>query len=669
MKKKNSKRFYIPEIKFYLLIILINTLIFFRYNLTIAVANTILLLFLAYYYWKSSYRRKLEWSEYVENLTENMNTAKKASVFNIPIPLVVIEEDGKISWYNSSFLNLLEPGQDILDKELHSLVPELLPKKIFEKDKLEIKKVYFREKYYQVLCYPSIIKSTNKSPKRIAVLYWINISDYVNLKERFEDEKPVVCFIQIDNYDEVLQNTEEMDKTTVLAEIDKRIAQWANMLKSSWKKYDKDEYIAVFQNYYLLQQQQKKFSILDDIRDIETSAKFPVTLSIGIGADGQNMAETAEYARTALDLALGRGGDQAVVKRKDKLMFYGGKTKEVEKRTKVKSRVIAHALRELINQSDKVFIMSHEMPDLDAIGSALGIYRAAKSLDKQAYIVLDRSKVMLIDKLISQIEEDEEYDDVFVSPQQAYEMINEQSLLAVVDTHRPSFTEYPPLLKKTERIFVVDHHRRSTESIENATLMYMEPYSSSTSELVTEILQYIVEKVKLTNIESLALLAGITVDTKNFSFKTGVRTFEAASFLRRAGADTTAVKMLFQDDLNTFIARAEVVKNAEVIEEGIVISVCPEDVENPSLIVAQAADELINIRGIKASFVLYGDEDGTIISARSLGDINVQLILEKLGGGGHLSIAGAQLKGIGIEQAKQRIRSLVLEYLKEEEKE
>jgi c-di-AMP phosphodiesterase-like protein len=407
---------------------------------------------------------------------------------------------------------------------------------------------------------------------------------------------------------------------------------------------------------------QKKFELLDQVRDIKAGNTIPVTLSIGVGYDAETPALINSSALSAMELALGRGGDQAVVKQGTKLYFYGGRSQGVEKRTKVKSRVIANALRELMEQSDKVLIMSHEDPDLDSIGSALGIYRCARFIGKNARIVLDKSNAS-VDSLIKRLEAEEIYEGLFIRRDDALDRIDKDTLLVVVDTHRPSFTEAPELLERAERIVVFDHHRRGAESIENATLTYLEPFASSASELITEIVQYFDDRIRLEPLEADALLAGITMDTKNFIFKTGVRTFEAASYLRRAGADPTAVRQLFQDDMETFSSRAETISNARLIFPGVAISQCPPDTKHPQLIAAQAADTLLNIKGIHSSVVLCSTSEGVMISGRSLGNLNMQVILEKLGGGGHLTMAGAQLHNITMEEAEKMVIQAIEEYL------
>jgi c-di-AMP phosphodiesterase-like protein len=431
------------------------------------------------------------------------------------------------------------------------------------------------------------------------------------------------------------------------------------------KKYQKDKYIVILENKFLENLEAKRFSILDDIREIDLGNRAPVTLSIGVGALGRNLSKLEEYAFSALELALSRGGDQAVVRVKGDFRFYGGKTKAVEKRNRVKARVIAHGLRPLIDESPQVFIMGHINPDMDCFGAAIGMYRSVVNRGKDAYIVLEQVNDAIF-SVYDLFVDNEDYK--FIGHEEAKEMMTDRDLLVVVDTHRPSYTECPELLDNTNRVVLIDHHRMGKEQIENSVLRYTEPYASSTCELVTEILQYIDNKHKIDKIEAEALLAGITVDTKNFSFKTGVRTFEAASFLRRLGADTTIVKQLFQDDIGTFVAKSNLVSTATMYNENVAIAICPSDLDNPQLVAAQGADELLNIRGITASFVIGQKSDGLVfISGRSLGDINVQIICEKLGGGGHLEVAGAQLTDSTIEDAKSKLEEALESFFNQEE--
>jgi c-di-AMP phosphodiesterase-like protein len=489
-------------------------------------------------------------------------------------------------------------------------------------------------------------------------------TDYFSLKEGYDYKKPAIALIEVDSFDEVVKDVEEDIRPDIMAEIDKRLSFWANEGGGILKKYDANKYIGFFEKKFIDECQEKRFDILDGIRDINIGNKLPVTLSIGIGKNGESLSQLSSFAESSKELALGRGGDQAVVKDGEKLLFYGGRTKEVEKKTKVKARVIAHALSNLIKESSEVFIMGHEMPDFDSIGASLGLFRAIKEKGKNAFIILNNPNVS-VRPLLKKMESMAEYSNIFITNEQAVNRLNNDTLLIVVDVHVKNLTEFPEIVERAKRIVVIDHHRKSADFIDNALLYYIEAYASSTSELVTEIVQYISDKPILKVIEAEALMAGIMIDTKKFSYKTGVRTFEAASFLRRSGADTTSVKELLKDDMSTYAMRVDLVKDAKIIEGNIAISICKDNDSNVPLVVAQAADELLNIKGINASFVLAKIDDDVIVSGRSIGNINVQLILEKLGGGGHLSIAGARIVGATLREAEGMLIDTIKEYNEE----
>lgn len=473
------------------------------------------------------------------------------------------------------------------------------------------------------------------------MLYFIDITTFENLKELYKDEKPCIALINIDNFDELMASAGEEKDLKLSSEIDRHIKAWVEKLGAASARYRDHLYEVILtqKNYKTLVE--KKFCILDEIREIETETDFPVTLSIGIGIGGKTLLESERYAQDALDLAFGRGGDQAVVKNVRNLEYYGGRSQSVEKGFKGKSRIIAHALKMLMVQSSKVFIMGHKSPDLDSFGAALGIYRVARSVGKEAYIVLNSINDALVD-LVEDAKQTGEYD--LIPTERALSYADEHSLVVVVDTHRPALVESLELVERVNRLVVIDHHRMAEDVLPNQILSYMESYASSASELVTEIVQYACEKKVLTKLEADALLAGIMVDTNRFSIKAGVRTFEAASWLRRAGADLTNVKRYFQADPANFKIKAACVANAEFYRDGVAMSVSPGQSANAQIINSQAADELLAIKGVRASFVAGINERGkTVVSARSLGDLNVQLVMEKFGGGGHLNTAGAQV--------------------------
>lgn len=654
-----------PNTKIYLFIIAVYTSIMFFYNPPLGIVGLVVLGVLIYYNLLNFKTRKNEWTKYIENLSSNLGLATKNAVLNLPLPLVICEGDGTVLWYNKHFGELFGEA-DFLGKKVNDYIKDINLNKIIDKNLNLFDRVSVGDKSYSVLVNPISVKSDKRHDKYIIMLYFIDKTDYFYLKEQYEAKKGVIGLIEVDNFDEVLKSADADNRPALIAEIDRKLNSWAADIQGSIRKYDDNKYILFFEEKNLTLLQEKRFDILDSIRDINVGNKLPVTLSMGVGKNAENPMKLTDFASSSKDLALGRGGDQVVVKDGEKLLFYGGKTKEVEKRTKVKARVMAHALGDLIDTSSEIIIMGHDTPDLDSLGASLGIFRAAKNRGKNAYIILNKPNIT-IQSLLKKMEGMAEYSNIFITNEQALNRVDKSTLLIIVDTHIKGLTEFPDIIDKVDRIVVIDHHRKSADHIDNAVLNYLETYASSASELVTEIIQYISEKPELRTIEAEALMAGITVDTKSFSFKTGVRTFEAASFLRRSGADTTSVKQLLADELSTYIMRADVVKNARIIGGNIAISICREVGNNISLVVPQAADELLDIKGIHASFVLAKSGNDIIISARSLGDINVQVILETLGGGGHLTVAGAKLSNVSLKQAEAMVINAINQYQEEGE--
>lgn len=667
MESKKFSGIFIPRASFYLWVIFFLVSIIGVLYWQIAVPGFLLLVFLVYYNYRSNYIRQREITKYIENLTFNIDSAAKDTLLNFPMPLVVLELDGTIIWYNSSFRKIFD-GEALLEKTIHSFIEELNPDNLVDEISNISREIVINGHHYSVLGNFVKIDSKADTGSFILMLYLIDNTELVELRQRYHQEKTTVGVIVIDNYDDLMQSMGDSSRPQMLAEIEKCVIQWMGHTGGILKKFERDKYLFVFEHRYLKEFEDKKFEILDTVKEINLGNKIPVTFSIGFGLNGKSLLECFQFAGAAIDIALGRGGDQVVIKNGDNFAFYGGKTRELEKRTKVKARVIAYALREIIDQSSMVMIMGHENGDIDSLGASLGLYRVVKNRGKDAFIVLNHSNPT-IDNLLHKISKLPEYNELFIGRSEALDRINNKTLLIVVDTHRPGYTECPDLLKITDQVVVIDHHRRGADFIQDAVLTYQETYASSTCELVTEILQYVEEKVKLTQLEAEALYAGIVIDTKNFTFKTGVRTFEAASFLKRQGVDTVSVKQLFQNDLNTYINISNVVKDAEIINEKIAISVCPSNTKNAQLISAQAADQLLTLSGLVAAFVLSTLNNEVFISGRSLGDINVQVILEKLGGGGHLSVAGAQLQGISVDEAKEKLKYAIIEYMESINKE
>lgn len=643
----------------YLIVVAVLIIMIAYYNPLLGIFGFFLLLGLIFIDSITNRKNSRKWRKYVESLSRNIDNAAKYAVFNLPVPLVVIDLDGKVNWYNSKFTEIISE-KSIIGKSITHFLPSLLMEQFKSGEMIEGIKV--GEKTFNIVANTVNLEDDNPQ-NAIMMLYWFETTMYSELKMRFEDEKPVIAMINVDNFEDVMNETKEEKIPFVTSEIEKRVNVWANRMNGMIKRYQKDKYIVIFEAKYLNNLEAKRFSILDDVREIDVGNRIPVTLSIGIGVNGSTPALLEEDAYACLELALGRGGDQVVIRKKNTFEFYGGKTKAVEKRNRVKARVIAHGFRALIDESSKVVVMGHKSPDMDSFGAAIGIFRCVLNRGKEAYIVLNEVNDG-IQNVYETIKGKELYR--FITSGEAMDMVDEDTLVVVVDTHKPSLTECPEIIEASSRVVLVDHHRRSTEFIDKAVLKYMEPYASSTSELVTEMLQYMENKPKIEKEEADALLAGITVDTKNFTLKTGVRTFDAAAYLRRQGADTIRVRQLFQDDLETFIEKAAIVGTAIRHKESIAISTSDIQSESIQLIAAQAADDLLDIRGINASFVIAQKMDGTVfISGRSLGDINVQIILETLGGGGHLEVAGAQFKDTDIEEIKQRLIQSIDQYFEE----
>ena len=655
--------------KIYLALILILLVIICIQNpklILISILGYIILLTYTYYV---NRKRKNEISETLQDLTLTVDTAAKTSLINSPFPLIILENDGNIIWKSSKF------SKEFANIDINSYIDDISIdiKNIVNKSKEKtnkkdiIKQVEIGNKIYKVIGkYIKYTRNKDKKNKKeyMLILYFIDETENIKLQKEYKDSKSCIAIIMIDNYEETMLRLESEEKPQITAELDKCIYEWTNETNGVLIKVEKDRYIYFFEQRYLEKVKEDKFSILDKIKDIDTNEKVQFTLSIAVSNEGVTDKEKYKSAQTAMDIVLGRGGDQAVIRENEIYKFYGGRAQEIEKRTKVKARIMAHALENLIIESQKVMIMGHTNPDMDAIGSCLGIYRLAKTIGKDAYIICDKNTPTL-EEFMKTIENDSEYEDIIINKEVAIENVDEDTLLVIVDTNKINYVEAPELLDKTKKIVVIDHHRRSTDYVENATITFQEVYASSAAELVTELLQYVENRVTLKKIEAESLYAGIMMDTKNFTFKTGVRTFEAAAYLRRCGVDIIRVKKWFQSDLASFNKIADIVKKAEVVNETIAISIYDKKTKDASLICAKAADELLTISNITASFVIGNLGDKICISGRSIGDINVQIILEKLGGGGHITLAGAQVEGMTIEETKQELKNRINEYFSE----
>ena len=674
MPKNNNIKIFdklVSKTKIYLIIIaILLVIICFYENRFIMPAILIFVIIVMYAYWTNN-KRKNEISEHIKDLTLTVDNAAKSTLINSPFPLVVIETDGNIIWKSSKFIK--EFANLDINTYLNNIVKELKLEieNSSEENKKELKdlikkQVVIGEKTYGI--YGEYVKSKGKENKKddeyMATLYFIDETENLELLNKYNNSRICVGIIMIDNYEEIMGRVSSEDRPIFTATIEKTLYDWASEFNGLIVKSDRDTFVVILEQEYLTQLQNEKFAILDKIKEISIPGKIQSTLSIAISNEGDSNYKKYKSAQATIDIALGRGGDQAILRKDGKYTFFGGRTQELEKRTRVKARIVANALEELIGESENVIVMGHTNSDIDAMGSALGIYRIVKTIGKNAYVVNDTTGTGL-DNFINVVKEKEEYKDALIGKEEALELITPETLLVIVDTHKSTYVEVPELLDKTNKIVIIDHHRRSTDFIENVILTFHEVYASSTCELVTELIEYSEQDIKLTSLETEGLYAGIMMDTKNFTFKTGVRTFEAAAYLRKCGIDIIKVKKWFQSDFETYNKISEIVNKTEIIKGTIGIATYDEEDKNSNIVCAKAADELLTISDITASFVIGKYNDKVCISGRSIGDINVQVILEKLGGGGHITLAGAQVEGMNIEEVKNKLIDKIEEYFDE----
>ncbi len=621
------------------------------------------------------FRRKSLLSGLVE-FSEDYAWVQKMLLTDLDIPYALTDENGKILWMNTAFKDLIsEEGNG-----KHSLV------NLFEDvDREFLSKLKgntcihtsFCDRKYRMDIRPVAADSNMKEAglfevepeaNEMLAIYLFDETDILTLSQEINDQKMVVGLMDVDNYDETLESVEEVRRSLLMALIDRKINKYISGMDGIVKKLEKDKYFFVIKHQYIDTIREERFAILDDIKTVNIGNEMSATLSIGIGMDADTYGQNYELARMALDMALGRGGDQAVIKSGQKTEYFGGKSQSSEKTTRVKARVKAQSLRELIENKDRVIIMGHRNADIDSFGASVGLYRIATALNKKANVILNdvsSSLQPMVDRFLGNPEYPE---DLIIKGDKASELLDANSVLIVADVDRPSITEEPGLLDIAKTVVVLDHHRQSAEIIENAELSYVEPFASSTCEMVAEILQYIADDIKLTSQEADAMYAGIVIDTNNFQNQAGVRTFEAAAYLRRNGADISRVRKLFRDDFDDYKARAQVIGNSEIFEGAFAISECePEDNDNPTVIAAQAANELLDIRGIKASIVMCQYNGVIYLSARSIDEVNVQVMMERLGGGGHRSVAGAQLEGVTMDEAKERLKDVISDMIEKGE--
>ncbi len=590
---------------------------------------------------------------------------QKQLLSDMAVPYALADEDGRLLWSNDAFRDILSEKK-ALRKNLLTLFPEVTKTDLASEESSHIHTTYGEEKY-RIDIRPVYVTGDEEDENAIVsgtqkmlAVYLFNETDILRYKQEITDEKMVAGLIYLDNYEEALESVEEVRRSLLTALIDRKINKYIGAVDGIVKKIEKDKYFFMIKQKHMEQIQEERFSILEDVKSVNIGNEMAVTLSIGIGMNGESYSQNYEYARISIDMALGRGGDQAVVKDAGKIQYYGGKAQQLEKSTRVKARVKAHALRELMETKDRLLIMGHKLGDIDSFGASIGIYRIASSLNKKSHIVINEVTTSVQPMLDRFLNNPEYPEDLLLNGVQAAELVDNNTMLVVVDVNRPSITDAPELLHMVKTIVVLDHHRQSSEVISNAVLSYVEPYASSACEMVAEVLQYIADDIRIKPPEADAMYAGIVIDTLNFTNQTGVRTFEAAAYLRRNGADVTRVRKLFRDDMVEYKAKASAITSAEVYRDAFSIGICPaEGLQSPTIVGAQAANELLDIKGIKASVVLTKYQEKIYISARSIDEVNVQVMMEQLGGGGHRTVAGAQLKDITVEEAKNQVKEVI----------
>ncbi|HEX6922589.1 MAG TPA: DHH family phosphoesterase [Bacillales bacterium] len=626
---------------------LICTVFLLFYQWVIGVIGLVVLAVLFYIALRAQHAFQKELKDYIQTLSHRVKKVGDEALMEMPIGILLYNEQYEIDWMNR-YIGTLIGDESFLGNSLNHISEELIPciKGQVEQEIITINKRKFRV-YFK---------------KEERLLYIFDVTELAKIKALHHEEETVLGIIYMDNYEELTQNMDDQVRSHINSQVTSILKQWATDNGIFLKRVDSERFFAVLNRRTLEELEKTKFSVLDKVRESTGKENVPLTLSIGIGSGLATLPELGQMAQSGLDLALGRGGDQVAIKQPDgKVTFHGGKTNPIEKRTRVRARVISHALRELVLASDRVLVMGHKNPDMDAIGSGIGILKMAEANEKEAHIVLDRqNQGSGIERLIQEVRKDEALWSKFITPDEAMEMASGNTLLVVVDTHRPTMTVEKRLINKIDQVVVIDHHRRGEEFIDDPVLVYMEPYASSTAELVTELLEYQPNRLRMNVLEATSLLAGITVDTKSFTLRTGSRTFDAASYLRGRGADTILVQKLLRDDLEKYIQRARLIENAEIYAEGFAIAKGDEDATYDQVLIAQAADTLLSMSGVTASFVISRRDDGkTGISARSLGDVNVQMMMESLGGGGHLTNAASQLENVGIDAATERLKEII----------
>ena len=622
-----------------------------------AVLELAMVILLYVFYCRGNSRRQKEVVHYLERLEGGVDQATRSGIVDCPLPVVVFRPDtDEVVWSNKRFLKISGEKDRVFDLKLSAAIPGFNSRWLMEGKTACPEEVELGDRRYQV--YGQLARMSGEGGV-MATTYWVDVTDLSNTRDMYQATRPVVALLLLDNYEDAIKGLEDSARSLVLSEISQKFNQWTRDANGVFCRLERDRYLFVFEEQYLDGFKAERFALLDEIRSIEMPNHIPVTVSIGIGVDGESFAELYQFAKLSVEMALSRGGDQVVLKNRFTFEFFGGRAKEMEKRTKVKSRVMASALGELVADASCLFVMGHAAPDMDAVGAAIGVCAIARKKGIPAYLIRDE-KTTPADDLYRRVQRMTEYENRFLDTQEALLRADSRSLLVVVDTNRPEQVQSRELLASCNKVAVIDHHRRAATYIEGAAFNFHEPYASSASELVTELISYIMDPADLLKGEAEALMAGLMLDTKNFTMRTGARTFEAAAFLRQAGGDTGEVKKMFQNDLSDTIAKYGIIQNARMYRQDIAIA--PVDHSVGRVTAAQAADELLNIAGINTSFVLYPETDRVVLSARSLNDTNVQVIVEALGGGGNGSAAGAQLPGKTVEEVHRMLLAAIDNY-------
>lgn len=631
---------------------IIAVLFLFFYNWLIGLFGILILGAILYFLLRADYKVRTELEEYISTLSYRLKKVGEEALMEMPIGIMLYNDNHYIEWANPYLASCFQEdslvGRSLSDTSEHLI-------SIINQE-VEAETISINDRLYEIMI---------KRDERL--IYFFDVTEQVEIEKQYEDERTVISYIFLDNYDDITQGLDDQTRSTINSEVTSLLNSWAQRYGIFIKRISSERFLGVLNENILSELEHSKFSILDEIREKTTHHNISLTLSIGVGASVSSLSELGDLAQSSLDLALGRGGDQVAIKLPNgKAKFYGGKTNPMEKRTRVRARVISHALKEIVTESEQVIVMGHTFPDMDSIGAAIGIVKVAQANGKEGYIVIDVDEIgTSVSRLINEIKQYEDLWSHFISPEKAMDIATNETLLVVVDTHRPSLVLEERLLSRLDKVVVIDHHRRGEEFIKDPLLVYMEPYASSTAELVTELLEYQPKRLKISMIEATVLLAGIIVDTKSFSLRTGSRTFDAASYLKSKGADTVLVQKMLKEDVDHYIKRAKLIQHTSLYKESLAIASLPEDTLDyfDQVIIAQAADSLLSMNGVEASFAVAKRDDNTVcISARSLGNINVQIIMEALQGGGHLTNAATQLPGITIGEALDKLKESIDEY-------